>query len=89
MSGTSKIDAFLAEAGVFFMSTIDGDRPKSRPLGLHVEKDGRVYFGVGDFKPVYRQMLANPHVEIAACNGRDWLRMSGTAVLTVTETVAL
>ena len=43
--------------------------------------DGKVIFGVGDFKDVYRQMVKNPKVEIAACKkDGHWLRYTGTAV---------
>ncbi|MBQ2429112.1 MAG: pyridoxamine 5'-phosphate oxidase family protein, partial [Ruminococcus sp.] len=60
----SKVSDFLNEAGVFFMATADGNQPKLRPLGAHMEADGKIIFGVGDFKNVYRQMKANPLVEI-------------------------
>ena len=38
----SKLNDFLTEAGVFFLATKDGDQPKLRPLGLHMEMDGKV-----------------------------------------------
>lgn len=77
----SKLNDFLTESGVFFMATVDGDQPKLRPLGAHLEMDGKVLFGVGDFKNVYRQMTANPKVEIAACKpDGHWLRYTGRAV---------
>lgn len=76
-----KINEFLTEAGVFFLATVDGDQPKIRPLGAHMEMDGKVLFGVGDFKEVYRQMQANPKVEIVACKqDGHWLRYTGKAV---------
>jgi uncharacterized pyridoxamine 5'-phosphate oxidase family protein len=77
----SKINDYLKETGVFFLATEDGDQPKLRPLGAHLEMDGKVLFGIGDFKAVYKQMQANPLVEIAACkkNGH-WLRYTGRAV---------
>ena len=77
----SKVNDYLSEAGVFFLATVDGDQPKIRPLGAHTEMDGKVLFGVGDFKNVYRQMTANPKVEIAACKpDGHWLRYTGRAV---------
>ena len=77
----SKVKDFLAEAGVFFMATVDGNQPKLRPLGAFLETDGKLIFGVGDFKNVYRQMVANPLVEIAACKpDGHWLRYTGKAV---------
>ena len=77
----SRINDFLTEAGVFFLATVDGDRPRLRPLGAHLEMDGKVIFGVGDFKEVYKQMTVNPHVEIVACKpDGHWLRYTGTVV---------
>ena len=77
----SKINDFLTEAGVFFLATVDGDQPKLRPLGAHFEMDGKVLFGVGDFKAVYRQLAANPKTEIVACKpDGHWLRYTGRAV---------
>jgi uncharacterized pyridoxamine 5'-phosphate oxidase family protein len=77
----SKIGDFLNETKVFFLATADGDQPKARPLGAYLDMDGRVIFGVGDFKNVYKQLLANPKVELVACkqNGH-WLRYTGKAV---------
>ncbi len=77
----SKVKDFLAETGIFFLATVDGDQPKLRPLGAFLEEDGKLIFGVGDFKNVYRQMRANPLVEIAACKkDGHWLRYTGRAV---------
>ncbi|MBR2735991.1 MAG: pyridoxamine 5'-phosphate oxidase family protein [Firmicutes bacterium] len=77
----SRINDFLTEAGLFFLATVDGDQPKLRPLGAHMEMDGKVLFGVGDFKNVYRQLQANPKVEIVACKkDGHWLRYTGKAV---------
>lgn len=77
----SRITDFLKETGVFFMATEDGDQPKIRPLGAFSEEDGKIIFGVGDFKAVYRQMKANPLVEIVACKpDGHWLRYTGRAV---------
>lgn len=74
------IDGFLTDAGVFFLATADGDQPKLRPLGAHISMDGKVIFGVGDFKSVYKQMVANPKVEIVSLKGTDWLRYTGSVV---------
>lgn len=77
----NKIKEFLEQTGIFFMATVDGDQPRLRPLGAFLEADGKLLFGVGDFKDVYRQMKANPLVEIAACKpDGHWLRYTGRAV---------
>ena len=77
----SKIGDFLKEAGVFYLATADGAQPKLRPLGAFLDKDGKIIFGVGDFKDVYKQLKANPLCEIAACKkDGHWLRYTGKAV---------
>ena len=78
----NRIHEFLDRAGVFFLATEDEEQARLRPLGAHVEWDGKEYFTVGDFKAVYRQMKANPLVEIAAFEPKEmkWLRYTGKAV---------
>ena len=77
----SKINDFLTEAGTFYLATVEGNQPKVRPLGAHFEIDGKLLFGVGDFKNVYKQLLANPLCEIAAAKqDGHWLRYTGKAV---------
>ena len=80
LESADRIAEFLNEAKVFFLATVDGDKPKNRPLGFHLLKDGKLYFGVGDFKDVYKQMVENPYVEIVALVETDFLRYYGKAV---------
>ena len=70
------------------MLTTDGDRPKGRPFGLFLPMDGKIYFGCGTFKNVYRQLTANPHVEILALDGAEFLRYDGIAAVTKDEKVS-
>lgn len=80
LEGAEKIDEFMNKAQVFFLATVDGNKPKNRPLGFHLLKDGKLYFGVGNHKDVYKQMEANPNVEIVALVETDFLRYYGKAV---------
>lgn len=85
----SRIGEFLKEAGVFFLATADGAQPKLRPLGAFIEMDGKIIFGVGDFKNVYKQLKADPLTEIAACKpDGHWLRYTGKAVFETDEKYA-
>ena len=79
MTDLERIDQFLSECGVFFLATSDGDQPKCRPLGFHMLKDGKIYFGIGTFKDVYKQVTKNPKVEICACKGLNFMRYCGKA----------
>ena len=79
MSNAAKVSAFLDQAQTFYFLTTDGDQPKGRPFGFHMLVDDVLYFGCGTFKNVFKQLTANPRVEVLALNGSDFLRYDGTA----------
>lgn len=56
MNEIEKVNDFLGQAQTFYLTTVDGDRPKCRPVAFHMISGDRVYFGIGDFKEVYKQM---------------------------------
>ena len=77
---------FLKEAGAYFIATSDNGQPQLRPFGSNMEYQGRFYFSMGRSKNVFKQMIANPKVSIAALNpNRDWIRIIGEAVLDESE----
>lgn len=73
---------FLEEAKYFFFATCENGQPRVRPFGFFMEYEGKLYIGMGDYKPSYRQLKANPKFELCAYNEAKalWLRLSGTAV---------
>ena len=74
------IDAFLTKAGTFTLATTCRDQPRMRVLGLKINLDDKIFFAVGTFKDVYKQLQANPKCEILASVGMDFLRWDGKAV---------
>lgn len=88
MNNIQIVEDFLNEAGTFYLATTDGNQPKCRPIGFHLLKDGKIYFGVGTFKDVYQQMQENPYVEICACKGGKFLRYYGKAVFENDDVIA-
>ena len=74
------INGFLEKAGSFTLATTCHDQPRMRVLGLRIPLDGKIYFGVGTFKDVYKQLQANPKCEILASIGPDFIRWDGKAV---------
>ena len=74
------IEDFLTKAGTFVLATNDGDQPRMRVLGLKIKLDGKLFFAVGTFKDVYKQLQKNPKCEILASVGPDFLRWDGKAV---------
>ena len=71
---------FLKETKTYYLATMDGDQPRVRPFGTADLFEGKLYIQTGKSKDVYKQIEANPKVEICACKGLDWLRVAGTLV---------
>lgn len=88
MKSIEKVNDFLTQAGTFYLTTTDGDKPKCRPVGFHMVNGNTLYFGVGDFKEVYKQMQKNPHVEFCATVGKEFLRYYGKAVFEANDSIA-
>ena len=79
MSNIEKVNEFLDQAKTFYFLTTDGNQPKGRPFGFHMLVDGKLYFGCGTFKNVFKQLTANPQVEVLALNGDEFMRYDGRA----------
>lgn len=88
MKDIEKVNDFLTQAGTFYLATTDKEKPKCRPVGFHMVQGDRLYFGVGDFKEVYKQMQQNPNVEFCATVGAEFLRYYGKAVFEADDTIA-
>ncbi|MCR5648723.1 MAG: pyridoxamine 5'-phosphate oxidase family protein [Oscillospiraceae bacterium] len=85
MSGIEKVVEFLDKAKTFYFLTTDGDQPRGRPFGFKIVYNGKLYFGCGTFKNVFKQLVANPRVEVLAVNGMDFMRYDGKAVVVKDE----
>jgi len=58
-------------------------------LNFHFVIDGKLCFLTGDKKNVYKQLMANPKVQIIAINKKkEWLRIEGSASLCEDQTFA-
>ena len=77
---------FLKKAGVFYLATSDGNQPHVRPLGFVMEHEGKLAFCTSNEKSMYRQMAANPNVEICCINAEYvTLRITGTVAFATSE----
>ena len=72
-----RICNFLKEAGVYYLATIDGNQPRVRPFGTAHIFEGKLYIQTGKIKPVSKQVIANPKVEISAFKDGVWIRLEG------------
>ncbi|MDR2300466.1 MAG: pyridoxamine 5'-phosphate oxidase family protein [Deltaproteobacteria bacterium] len=72
---------FLAAHRPFYIATVDGATPRVRPMGFIMEHEGKIWFGMGTHKNVYKQLQANPKIEITTTGpDSNWIRVSGEAV---------
>lgn len=71
---------FLKECGMYFLATIDDDKPRVRPFGTINLFEDKLYIQTGKVKDVSKQMQKNPHIELCAFKYGEWLRVSGEVV---------
>lgn len=80
MSDNQEMHDYLQNCGIFYLTTVNGDKSACRPVSFHMIVDDKEYFAIGQHKDVYKQMVANPNVQIVGGKGSDWIRIGGKAV---------
>lgn len=77
-----KIVAFLNANPVQYLATVGRDgKAKCRPFMFAGALDGKLWFCTNHTKDVYKDMQANPEVELSVSSPEyAWLRLHGTAV---------
>ena len=75
-----EVKDFLKECGVYYLATVDNNEPKVRPFGTAEIFENKLYIQTGKSKDVYKQIIANPKVEISAFKNGQWIRISGELV---------
>ena len=71
---------FLVNSGAFFLATVDGDKPRVRPIGAVNIYEDKLYFMTGKVKRMSKQLNENSNVEICALIGDKWLRVEGKLI---------
>ena len=54
-----EVQKFLKECGVYYLATVDGDKPKVRPFGTAEIFENHLYIQTGKKKDVYKQIEKN------------------------------
>ena len=75
-----EVQEFLKECGVYYLSTIDGDKPRVRPFGTAEIFENKLYIQTGIAKDVFKQIEKNNNVEICAFKDGRWLRVAGKLI---------
>ena len=77
----NEIRDFIKESGMFFIATIDNNKPKVRPFGVIEIYEDHLYIQTGKKKDVFKQIMDNNNVELCAFNNGKWIRVSGKLIL--------
>ncbi|MDR1986385.1 MAG: pyridoxamine 5'-phosphate oxidase family protein [Treponema sp.] len=71
---------FLKKSGIYYLATVEGDKPRVRPFGTVDIFEDKLYIQTGKAKDVSKQIQANPHIEICAMVEDQWIRIEAVAV---------
>ena len=72
---------FLKEAGVYYLATVEDNKPKVRPFGTVDLFENHLYIQTGMKKDVFKQIMKNNNVEICAFKDGKWIRLSGELIV--------
>ena len=77
-----KVVEFLQANPVQYLATVGTDgKAKARPFMFAGEMDGKLWFCTNNQKDVYKDMQANPYVQLTVSSPEyAWIRLSGKAV---------
>ena len=71
----------LKNVKIFYVATVEENQPRVRPFSSVAEFEGRAYLCTNNTKEIYRQIMANPKVEISGMGkGGTWIRISAKLV---------
>jgi uncharacterized pyridoxamine 5'-phosphate oxidase family protein len=73
---------FFKESGIFYLSTVDGNKPSLRPMGRLMEVDGKLSFLTRKHKALFKQMERNNEVALSCTSkkGNEWMRITGKVI---------
>lgn len=80
--GIETIVEYLTSVPAWYLATCEGDQPHVRPFSFAAKQSDRIWFCTATTKDVYRELKANPKLELTAWKpGCGWIIMRGKADL--------
>ena len=76
-----EVQEFLKKCEVYYLATIDGDKPRVRPFGTAEIFEDKLYIQTGKKKDVFKQIEKNNNVEICGFTEGKWIRIAGKLIL--------
>jgi pyridoxamine 5'-phosphate oxidase len=70
---------FLNANPTCYLATVEGNKPHVRAIGMVKADESGIIIETGTFKDMYKQMVANPNVELCFFNAKEGIqvRVSG------------
>lgn len=76
-----EVAKFLKEAEIYYLATIEDNKPRVRPFGTVDIFENHLYIQTGKIKDVFKQIEKNNNVEICAYKNGKWIRISGNLII--------
>lgn len=78
----NEVVQFLTDNPVQYLATVGRDgKAKCRPFMFCFEQDGKLWFCTNNTKDVYKDIQANPEIEVSVSSPTyAWIRLNGKAV---------
>ena len=76
-----EVQEFLKNAGVYYLATIDNNKPRVRPFGTIEIFENHLYIQTGKNKDVFKQIEKNNKVELCTFKDGKWIRVSGNLII--------
>ncbi len=74
--------SFMTANPAFYLATVDGNQARVRGLLLHKAGEEGIFFTTGKMRDLYKQLKANPNVEMCFHKDNISIRVTGVAVET-------
>ena len=67
-----RVCKFLIDAEVYYLATVEWNKPRVRHFGTAHIFEGKLYIQTGKVKPVSKQIAENPKAELCAFKDGTW-----------------
>jgi len=85
----AQIFELMTKNPAFFLATIDGDKPRVRGMMLYRADGKGIIFHSGAYKDLYKQVLANPNVELCFNDMAGGVQVRVSGKLEIADDMAL
>lgn len=78
---------FMSHNPAFFLATTEGSQPRVRGMLLYRADENGILFHTGTFKDLYRQIIANPRVELCFNDFKTGIQLRAYGELQIVDDI--